>query len=365
MSKSNTQISNANLATAIMLSSLEIISPSTFGISIPWQQHLNVARQIIHARYSAPQSISRKDSVAYFLSRWFAYLDVLGSLSGRTNDLPLFSGDYWAHDGTEENADEDFVIDCLLGMTPRCIYLMAQIASLARQCDNERISSTTNLADPHWRPSPTVLVRAQSLLDEVNEARKHLTRPCPHRHPSVEPPSASTSPSASKGSSSTPDVPACSTTPSDGWGTVQLLASNDSFHLAASIHIYRRILFLPRSHPTVQSLVNSVVENLLKIRKGGAAEACLLFPMFTAGCEALKPEVRELILERLKGMEEVGMMQVTGARRLMERLWEENEAATQAVENEGNEYDDNDDTAFRKKGEIGWEELLAGGEFFG
>src|ERR1700760_2645840 len=79
-----------------MLASLEIISPSSFGISIPWQNHLSIARSIIRSR-GGPHSISRKDPVMYFLSRWLAYLDVLGSLSGRKNEEPLYAGDYWSN----------------------------------------------------------------------------------------------------------------------------------------------------------------------------------------------------------------------------------------------------------------------------
>src|ERR1700761_7186156 len=44
-----------NLATAIMLASLEILSPSAFGVKIPWRDHLTVARQMIVAR-GGPQS---------------------------------------------------------------------------------------------------------------------------------------------------------------------------------------------------------------------------------------------------------------------------------------------------------------------
>lgn len=77
-------ISNSNLATAIMLASLEIISPKAFGVEVAWQKHLDTARQMIAAR-GGPQKVktaSRGDKVSSFLWSWFAYLDVLGSLSG-------------------------------------------------------------------------------------------------------------------------------------------------------------------------------------------------------------------------------------------------------------------------------------------
>lgn len=87
-------ISNSNLATAIMLASLEIISPKAFGVEVPWQNHLDTARQMIAAR-GGPHKVktaSRGDKVSSFLWSWFAYLDVLGSLSGgKANSSTLVS----------------------------------------------------------------------------------------------------------------------------------------------------------------------------------------------------------------------------------------------------------------------------------
>ena len=66
-------------------------------------------------------------------------------------------------------------------------------------------------------------------------------------------------------------------------------------------------------HPEVQSAVREIVEILFKVRKGGTAEACLLFPMFTAGCDAKDSYQREKILERIISVEKSGMTQVSTA----------------------------------------------------
>ena len=282
-----TQISNANLATAIMLASLEIVAPSTFGISIPWQQHLNIARGIILAR-GGPQSISRKnskDAVPHFLSRWFAYLDVLGSLSGRKNDQPLFSGDYWPSTKHDDPGDEDddYQIDCFSGFTSRCVAILAQIAGLAHECDNERIDPNGEIR-VQWRPSDQIVAKAAQLRADLNAARTHVHKPCPHRSDS--------------------DTEA-------GWDGLEMVATNEAFHWAGLVHLNRRILNKEREDPEVQNAVREIVGALYKVRKGGTAEACLLFPMFTAGVEATEERVRARILERVKGVEEFGMTQVS------------------------------------------------------
>ena len=273
------QVSNANLATAIMLASLEIISPNTFEVPIPWQSHLNVARRMLMARGGA-KSIHRKDVVSYFLSRWFAYLDVLGSLSGGKSDQPLFGGDYWANDDNDEQ--DDFQIDCLIGFTSRCVGLLAKIAELARQCDSQRIDGDGAVIE-NWTPPPQILDVAQTLKADLQNARLRTYRGCPHKHGD--------------------DV-------EDAWDAVEMVATNEAFHWAGLIHLDRRVFGKPSWDTEIQSAVGKIVEALDKVRKGSTAEACLLFPMFTAGCHAKGEGRRSKILERLRSVEGSGMTQV-------------------------------------------------------
>ena len=286
------QISNSNLATAILLASLEIVNPSTFEVKVPWQQHLHIARRMILARGGA-HSVHRRDKVSYFLTRWFAYLDVMGSLSGGRNDRPLFSGDYWATDISDH--DQDYQIDCLLGFTSRCVSILAKIADLARNCENERIDPAGNVRED-WQPSMETREEAERLKADLLEARMHRYQGCPHRR--------------------------ASTQIEDNSYNLELVTTNEAFHHAGLIHVNRRVLGKPSMDPEVQCAVREIVSALYKVRKGGTAEGCLLFPMFTAGCEAREPDQRERIMERLKRMEGLGMSHVRKARALMERVWE-------------------------------------------
>ncbi|KAL8731509.1 MAG: hypothetical protein Q9166_003355 [cf. Caloplaca sp. 2 TL-2023] len=295
----NAQITSSNLATAIMLASLEIISPNAFEVTVPWQTHLTVARRMILARGGA-QSVHRKDKVSYFLSRWFAYLDILGSLSGGKNDQPLFSGNYWAND----DSDDDFQIDCLLGFTSRCVSILARIAELARQCDSERISETGDINE-EWAPSGETLQKAEQLKLDLQDARMHRYKGCPHRP-------------------STPMMHRKSGKDGDeaGWDLLEMVATNEAFHWAGLIHLNRRILGKKSEDIEVQIAVREIVSSLYKVRKGGTAEACLLFPIFTAGCDAREKGQQEVIMERLTSVEGSGMTQVHKARTLIEKVWE-------------------------------------------
>jgi hypothetical protein len=324
---SNEEVSNANLATAIMLASLEIISPSSFGVSIPWQDHLNVAREIIRAR-AVPHSISRKDPVMYFLTRWLAYLDVLGSLSGRRNEEPLFAGDYWSssHDEgmsskelslEDDDCDDedDYTIDCLLGFTTRCISILAQIALLARECAPERINPNTGQINVDWRPGPDILKRADRLRGDLDHARTHEQKQCAHHSPQLS------KAQLIQQASQAPPERRYSYVHMTDQDAEESLASNSAFHWAGMVHLLRRVHNLPRSHPEVQEAVHEIVKVLSRIRERGSAEACLLFPTFTAGVEAESEVDRAEVLARITGAEGLGMCQVSRARKVMEEAW--------------------------------------------
>jgi hypothetical protein len=286
-------ISNVNLATAIMLASLEIISPKAFGVAVPWQQHLDTARQMIAAR-GGPlrmKTASRGDKVASFLWSWFAYLDVLGSLSGgKTNSL----SSAWILDDEIED-ENDYAIDCILGFTSKCIRLLAKIAELARVCDSERVSpDDANRSE--WKPSEETNTRAAKLVVDLTESRQHPAKPCTHMQ--------STGEAAYQ------------------WDSLEMAATNEAFHWAGLVHLHRRILGKPSTHPDVQNAVREIFGALYKVRRGSSAEACLLFPMFTAGCDSQDERQRADILERIKCIERFGMTQIHQARTLMERAWE-------------------------------------------
>ncbi|KAI1075089.1 hypothetical protein F5B20DRAFT_595381 [Whalleya microplaca] len=289
----NRNFSNANLATAIMLASLEIISPKVFGYDIPWQKHLSLARELITARPGGLhgfQSNFREDPVCSFLWSWAAYLDVIGSLSGGPRD----SSSAWIFDYELDDIVDGYdEIDCIMGFTTRCVYLLSKIADLARKCDAERIGQDLNMRDG-WEPSEEVVEQAWKLQEAVTASMLQSPVPCKHIH--------------KKG-----DV--------EKWDRREMEATNAAFHWAGLVHLYRRIMGKPSEDAIVQTAVGRIIECFSRIRPGGTAESCLLFPMFTAGCDARDEGHRSLILNRFVTAENHGMTQVHNARRLMQKVW--------------------------------------------
>lgn len=286
------KISNANVATAIMLSSLAIVSPTAFGYDIPWQRHLMLARELIASR---PEGLrvdhhsSLEGQVCSFLWSWFAYLDVLGGLSGGLKDVsPAWILDYKVYD-----PQDDDEIDCIMGFTTRCIYILSQIAELVRECEPSRLAAMKR--DPSgWVPGADVERRVQSLEVDVRDSMIQKPRPCSHL--------------LHKG-----DV-TC-------WDTVEMASTNEAYHWAALVHLHRRVLGKQPDHPDVQGPVQEIIKCLDNVKVGGTAENCWLFPLFTAACECYDDAQRKKMLVRIRQIEGCGMMQVTRARALMQKSW--------------------------------------------
>lgn len=302
-----------------MLASRECINPDSLDVSIPWQTHLEIARQIIISRGGLKDRGNGGDPFVNFLARWFAYLDVIGSLSGHRNQAPL-DDEYMIFDSDNHSDAYGFTIDCFFGFTNCCISLLARVARLARQCGAQRIDDQGNL-NPSWQPSSSILEEAEILKSELSHSRHHIQRGCRHSINEDERSSERTR-----------------------LELQEMVSVNESFHLAGLIHLNRRVLGKPSTDPEVQDSVKLVLQALKGVRKGSTAESCLLFPMFTAGCDAQDAEDREMIVERLKLVEGLGMtyvstkhawmifamitwktnkhLQVRNARNLMERSWD-------------------------------------------
>lgn len=299
------------VATAIMLTSLKIISPSTFDVPIPWQDHLKVARNLFVAR-GGTQPGQPTTRVGYFLARWLAYLDILGSLSCRKNDLPLFNGSYWAARAVEKGSSDKsgFHVDCFTGFSPLCSSLLARLGELTHHSYSERFDEN-GVLQWDFNPSAEIKAEGQRLLDDMKDSLLHeYNFSIQHQ-------------------TSRPDDP-------------EMAAFNHAFHWAGVIHLYRRVLDRGSEDEEVIVAVNSLLDTLSQVRRGGSAEVCLLFPIFTAGCETQDLRHRRDILERIKSFEGVGMkqvgccsppesqrngfltiLQIRNARKLMEKSWAE------------------------------------------
>jgi iron-sulfur cluster repair protein YtfE (RIC family) len=58
------------------------------------------------------------------------------------------------------------------------------------------------------------------------------------------------------------------------------------YHHAALIHLHRRVFKHAKTHPSVQDAVRHIETLQMDVKTGSPAEKRLLFPLFTASCNA-------------------------------------------------------------------------------
>lgn len=267
-------ITDSHLATAMMLLSLKIISPSTFEVPITWQSHLKLARGLFVAR--SEQLSQPGNRVGAFFARWLGYLDIFGALSCRHNEppLPVYNSILSACCGDQY---DDLSVECFSGYTPRTGAVLTRLAGLVNQCDNERFDDMgAFIAD--WKPSADMVVEAEALMGELEQLDLLAHASGKHFEDS---------------------------------GPLDMVAIDKVFRYAGMLHLHRRVLCTPPSSMPVQKTLNDLTHALTQTRHEAPAEVGALFPLFTAGCETHDPQLRIDIMERFNLLEKTGLKQVS------------------------------------------------------
>jgi hypothetical protein len=327
------QLMITNVASWIMLASLEIISPRAFGVDIMWRRYLSSCH-IVFNTLGRGASTPERQKQQFFLARWYGYLDVMGSLSGPASASPLDFGVYWVDDPNapplpplaprlkraktkkrgakddEEDDDQpnkDDIIDCFLGCTLRCMRLLSEAAKMVKEAQPSRMDANGRLkAD--WQPPPGLAVRAAQLLSQLHLSCQRPTLTCMHE-----------SSDGHSGDNHGYGSPAPSSQGGGGGGAAAIAAAakieeirstNTLYHWAGVIQVHRRVLNSAPRSASVRLAVGAVLAQLETIRAGSPAEACLLFPIFTAGCETEDPEEQMRFRRKIGEIEGFGMKQV-------------------------------------------------------
>jgi hypothetical protein len=274
---------DTTLATAIALSSYNIISADVSH----WRMHLDGARDIIlHRRATRPL---HENSIGTFLSKWFAYLDVIAGASGLTlKEHNYESAVSLIEDVTETHRTESWEpskFDTFTGFTSRLLPLLLRIGKLAHQ---KRVGSHTNL---DMSDDEAFLAHIDSLERDLNAAELDII---------ILPSENNIS----------------------GELETQLRACNEAFHSAARLHIQRRLRNMTSEE--VRPTVEQVFRAIEQVPVGSGPEISLLYPLFSAGVEATG-QLRDYAQFRMSEMEKIGIGNVKRAKKVMLSTWEQSD----------------------------------------
>ncbi|KAH7159479.1 fungal-specific transcription factor domain-containing protein [Dactylonectria estremocensis] len=83
---------------------------------------------------------------------------------------------------------------------------------------------------------------------------------------------------------------------------IELSSLNDSMHSAAAILLYSRLKGMPSTATLIRHHVSIVVGRIFNINHNSRVSYALVFPLFTAGCEAVDSGMRAAIVRRLRAL---------------------------------------------------------------
>lgn len=334
--------SDGTLATILLLSCYEVVNSNDFE---KHRTHTTGASQIISARHvkllaGSPGSdkdsesssggsilpkIKDESDIAFFLMRWFAYVDVLGALSstrGRENYLRAYRKEKYApvenipnldiHSTFSGNRKTD--IDYLLGFDVRLLPHFINIALLIGEVESKVkspgsdatklpiniVCAALELKEKFTQGYESGEEKRQKTIDLLIESKLKVKKLL--------------SPRSAK---NIREIVHHDNT---------LRATNKLFFDMGLLNLYRRVLLLPRESPMVQELADTMAQILeYGVEQGSPAEICTIFCHFCAGCETLDPMKRQFYFERFSKLAHDGNINATKSLVIMNRCWETGE----------------------------------------
>jgi hypothetical protein len=301
--------SNYTLGLIMLLSCYEIIcNRNNHG----WRAHYYGAKQIMFSRgllKATTSMITQRKRVKfsrrseadldYFFQRWFAYLDVIGSLSSSSSSFTSSKTSDIQWEGpstTRQDRERLRDIDPLTGFDMRLLNLFSRVVNLVEKRESGGESSKDTISLPLIQESLEIKEQILKYLGETDGERDEIERTIRADPLNVL---------------------------NDQLEDYSILrATNRIFGLSGVLQVYRRVLLMPNDTSLVQDVVKQITETIrFDIPANQPAAHCTFFCLFSCGCEAITQEDRELFENRVSLLEERGLLNATIAKDVMIESW--------------------------------------------
>ncbi|CAH2355307.1 hypothetical protein CLIB1423_24S00716 [[Candida] railenensis] len=261
---------------------------------------------------------SSESDVAYFLMRWFAYVDVIGAISATKhseNYLSHKQGEDLYHNNNGEQIEgyKSGHIDRLLGFDLIFLPLLADVALLIRQTNQYLLTSgsRSNMLPVSLisRALETKESLSSAFATGENKRQERLERVIRKANITKQ----------------RLEGPRCA--PADTTNILRkdsiLRSTNKIFFNMGLLNLYRRVLMVERKSSLIQDLCEEIGDILqLSIEPKSPAEICSIFCTFCAACESTNISMQQLFHARFTTLAEMGLTNAKKSLEIMERCWE-------------------------------------------
>lgn len=312
--------SDGTLATIMMLAAFDIFFSDKRR---KWRAHMYGARKLMMERLSNSnnQSIIISDAMddsnpTFFLTRWFTYVDIIGSLSSTnrvitTDKLSSLKYEFKMLDD-KKYIDERRLnlndIEYCTGMEAKVLSLLADTSWIISEKERQQD------ANGNEEISKDLLLQTLELDYEIvkylreSEADRDRKRELYHR---------------SKESFPSPPSTSCFEEKYKGYAILRI--TNLIFGLTGSLQLKRRVLSMPLSSIIVKDLLLKITELLdHNIPLAASSTSCVIFCLFCCGCELLDDSMvkyRPIYMDRIDSLNQRGVSSAAMAKHIMEQCW--------------------------------------------
>lgn len=249
-----------------------------------FRMHLEGVRGMLLSRMNRNRSSGGGDFLDIYLFKWFAALDVSAGLSLFHKSSLLDSQLYRScRHVLDTYSEANRYVDDICGYSLNLLPILAKIGELARLRYNLSMNTDDTAA----------LITKDLEIDYQVEAIETKIKAFPQ-------------PSCRQERSQLAD---------------ELKLSHSAFIHTALLHLHRRVQLLSKGHEAVRTDVRNILEAVSKLPASSTTNILLLWPIFSAGCEADDVTERAIVDERMSHMQSLGMGNFTRARNVLNRIW--------------------------------------------
>lgn len=283
------QASNfSTICTVLFLCTNEVMA----GNTVAMRTHLRGAEHLLSLSLgkSRHEAVTGLDNKKLFLVRWFAVVDIFSSIMSL--DKTSSDGQFWsvgAPTGGSAYVDE------FVGFSLELMPVLARIGRMARlQRRRKTMGSSLDSGYAEMADDLDMLLKDNILLTEQQLGLLFTRASSPSLLHTQDPVLVE-----------------------------EAVYIHQMFVHSALLHLYRRVQELPEFDPKPAAALSSMLELLGKLRPESPANILILWPLFTAGCEADDPTLRVYIEACMNRIRNYGWGNADAALEALRAYWDE------------------------------------------